>query len=289
MPLVPSPLSRAVRCLAGAALLAISFASPAAAESSAWYVAVGLGADSASTVEHSGSNRDNLCYPDDDCSHLPGGRPEGYRWHYDLDTETGALLELAVGRGFGPLRLELAATQFTNDTDEHTYTGGGYLGGSPRRSADNDIRSGGMAGVDGLRTRAVSINAYYDFAQFGERFTPYLGVGLGLAEVEVSDLFYRSDYRGTQPPSGPPLSFYNSNQLVSFDDTSLSRHLYAGADYRLNDQFLLGLKLAYVRVGNIESRNGYLVHPIADATNVTKISGMDHWSLAVTLKYRFGG
>ncbi len=70
-----------------------------------------------------GHNRETTCYPNDDCSHLPGGIPDGYRWRYDLEADTGVAFEAAIGFMFDGVRLELSASQRNNDL-EQKFSGG---------------------------------------------------------------------------------------------------------------------------------------------------------------------
>ena len=116
--------------LALCAILGLAGASAAQqAKPSGWYVGAGAGINKASGIEQAGHNRDNICYPEDDCSHLVNDRPEGYRWYYDLDADDGAAFDIFIGRAMGAFRLELALAQRKNDV-EQKFTGITYLGGS---------------------------------------------------------------------------------------------------------------------------------------------------------------
>ena len=146
-----------------------------------------------------------------------------------------------------------------------------------------------MSSVGDVRTRTLSLNAYHDFPIAESRITPYLGAGLGLSVVKLSGLHYRSQYSCRPNARCDKPGQYNNRQDVDLSDTVLSGHLYAGADCRVNDRFLLGLKMSYSLMGDIEDRGAYSEHKIADLTNLTEISGIDQWSLMVGLKYLFGG
>ena len=152
---------------------------------SGWYVGAGVGANWSSDMEQMGHNRDTLCYPNDDCSHLPGGMPGGYRWRYDLEADTGVAFEAVIGYMFDSVRLELSASQRKNELDQK-FSGSSYLDGTSIRDAGNDIRSNSMASIGALTTRTLSLNFYYDFPTVANRIIPYLGAGLGLSFVEVS-------------------------------------------------------------------------------------------------------
>ena len=254
---------------------------------SGWYVSAGVGANRSSSMEQVGHNRDTTCYPDEDCSLLPGGTPGGYRWRYDLDAGTGTAFEVLIGRNTGRARLELSAAQRKNDIDQK-FTGITYLDGTLIQDAGNDIQSNATASVGDLTTRTLSLSAYYDFPLAANPITPYLGAGLGLSFVEVSKLHFSTRYTGTQSPSDPPLQSFDSRQDVDLSDTALAKHLYAGAGHCVSDKVMLDLKLAYTHVGDIEDTDGYSVHPVEGLTSLTKVSGIGHGSLTLTLKYLLG-
>ena len=75
-------------------------------------------------------------------------------------------------------------------------------------------------------------------------------------------------------------------------DTVLAGHLHAGVDYGLNDKTLLGLKLTYSMMGDIEASGGYSLHPFherdPDLTNHNTFTGARYWTLTLTVKHLFG-
>ncbi len=94
--------------------------------------------------------------------------------------------------------------------------------------------------------------------------SPYLGGGLGLAFAVVSGLHFSSEYEDTSgdaPAYNPPRSSYNSRQDADLSDTVLAGHLHNGVDYSLNDKTLVGLKLTYSMMGNIDASGRYSLHP----------------------------
>ena len=284
-------LCAAITALAVCAILSMAGTSAAQeARPSGWYVGAGAGVNKTSTVKQAGHNRDNICYPEDDCSHLAGGAPEGYRWYYDLEADEGAALEISVGRTLGAFRLELALAQRKNDL-EQKFTDITYLDGSRSMSAQNsNYESRTSGGVDELTTRTLSLNAYYDFSIAGSRFTPYVGAGVGVSFVELSGVYFQSWYSCRNPASGCEMpEQYNSRQYEDLSDTVLSAHLHAGLDYRMSERVQLGLKLTYSMVGDMEdAEGGYDYHPVAGISNFTTISDMNHWSVMFGVKYFFG-
>ena len=284
------------QCVIAAALVVCAFLSAAGAsfaqeaKPAGWYVGLGLGFNKTTGVEQAGHNRDNICYPEDDCSHLEGGRPEGYRWYYDLDADDGAAFEISVGRTLGAFRLELALAQRKNDVEQKfkdiTYLGGSRIMARPV----SNYQSRAEAHIDDLTTRTLSLNAYYDFSIAGSRFTPYLGAGAGVSFVELSGVYFEAWYSCKDPSTDCDMpEQYNGRQNEDLTDTVLSAHLHAGLDYRMSDKMQLGLKLTYSMVGDMEDVKGnYDFHPIPGISNFTTISGMNHWSVMFGVKYFFG-
>ena len=260
---------------------------------SGWYVGGGIGVNWTSRMDQAGWNRDTYCYPDS-CD-VPGRREDipGYRWAYDLDLDAGSAFEISVGRMFNRWRLEISAAQ-RNNAIEQTFAGITYLDGMPtlQPSEDNRVTSNAMAGIDDLTTRMLSLNAYYDFTDVFERITPYLGVGLGVAFVEIAGVHFSTDYGDLSDPAARDLSFYNSSQSVDISDTVLAGSFYAGTDYSLTDETLLGVKLTYSMMGDIEYTGTYSKHPMhgqdAAFSNHNTFSGPRQFSVMFTAKYLFG-
>ncbi len=272
--------------------LGVLLGAPAMAENAphpGWYVGVGLGVNWLSKMDQAGWNRDSFCYPMDDCSNRD--TIEGYRWFYDLDTDRGNLFEVVIGRGFGNVRLEVSANRRENDIDQK-FTDITYVDGSPiLPDPTSNYTSQSEATIDRLRTQTLQLNAYYDFPLAHSPITPYMGVGVGLSDVKLYGLYFRSEYSctsGCDAKLSPPEA-YNSWQDEDLSDTVFSMHLHAGADYSLGDKLLLGLKLTYSEMDDMRDTGRYIDHPLPDELNHTKISDMDHWSLTLGLKYRLGG
>ena len=250
-----------------------------------WYVAVGVGASRAATMKQAGHNRDTTCYPNEDCSLLPGGMPSGYRWFYDLHSDTGAAFEFAVGRTFHPVRLELAIGRQAMDVAQQ-FTGSTYLDGSAIVPvADSGYTASSTSGVDDLTLHTLSLNAYYDVPLARSRLTPYLGAGLGVAFAELSGLYYQGRYACADDTRCERPERYNGRHDVDLSDTVPAAHLHAGADYRLSDRLRLGLKLSYSMSDDMGSRDAYVYHAVPGLTSFTRISGIQYWSLLLNLKY----
>ena len=258
------------------------------AKPTGWYVGAGLGINKASSIEQAGHNRDTICYPEDDCSHV-GGAPDGYRWYYDLDADEGSAFEVSIGRAMGAFRLELALAQRKNDA-EQKFTDITYLDGSRSMARPvSNYQSDTVSRIDDLTTRTLSLNAYYDFSRPGSRFTPYLGAGVGVSFVELSGVYFEARYSCKDPGSDCDMpEQYDGRQNEDLTDTVLSAHLHAGLDYRVSENMLVGAKLTYSMVGDMEAKGGYDFHPVAGIGNTNEITGMNHFSMMFGVKYFFG-
>ena len=268
----------------------ISHAMAEDSRAAGWYIAIGAGASRAAMMKQAGHNQDTTCYPNDDCSHLPGGMPSGYRWSYVLHPEIAAAFELAVGRTFHPVRLELSVSRRTFDMEQE-FTGLSYVDGSARVPAqDSGYTSSTTAGVDDLTVHALLLSAYYDVPLAGSRATLYLGAGVGLSFVELSGLHYRSRYRCTDDERCQQPERYDGRQDIDLTDTVPSVHAHAGVDYRLGDRLLLGLKLTSSWMDDMRQRDPYAYHAVPGMTSFTRISGVsgapiNYGTLLLSVKY----
>ena len=263
---------------------------------SGWYLGGSIGSNWASDMDQEGWNRDPLCYPTDACFDAdPVPEIPGYRWRYDIDATAGAEFELSAGRIFDRTRLELSLGQRKNNTDQMFRSITDYDGTPMEERRGGSVVSDTRASIDNLTLRTFSLNAYYDFPDAYRGISPYFGGGLGPAFVKVSGVRFSNDYQDTSGNAqayDPPLSFYNSRQDTDLSDTVVAAHLHAGADYSLNNKTLLGLKLTYSMMGDIEVRSRYLLHPLherdPDFPNHNMFTDTRHWTLAFTVKFLFG-
>ena len=190
---------------------------------------------------------------------------------------------------------ELSLAQRKNGLDQMFYSITDYDGMPMQERRGTTVVSNSRASIDNLTARTLSLNAYYDFPDAVRGISPYLGAGLGPAFVKVSGLHFSTDYEdmsGNAQAYDSPLSFYNSRQDADLSDTVLAGYLHAGADYSLNDKTLLGLKLTYSMMGEIEATGKYSHHPFhaqdPDLTNHNTFTGPRSWALTLTVKRLFG-
>ncbi len=285
--------------IVGAIMMGFIASGEAGAESgrSGWYIGGGIGANWTYQMDQVGWNRDIYCYPDSSACAMPGPSADipGYRWAYNIDSDAGSAFEIAVGRMFNRWRLEFSAAQRNNAIEQKfksiTYLDGRSAPAPAPDSPSNNVTSNAMSRIDDLTTRTLSVNAYYDFTDVFERITPYVGIGLGVAFVEISGVHFSTRYEDPEDPARD-LSAFDSTQDADLSDTVFVGNFYAGTDYSLTDETLLGVKLTYSMMGDVEHTGTYSKHPMHAQDpafpNHNTFSGPRQLSVMFTVKYLFG-
>ena len=247
------------------AFLCASFTSSTATAESEWYFSAGTGVALHSGIDQEGWNEDTVCYPTDACfDNDPVPSVPGYRWRYAIDTDSGAGLELTLGRQWGGLRIEVSAAQSRTDLEQQ-FTSIEYLDGSERLPRNASVVADVTTSIGDLTLRYVTFSAYRDFRASGSRVTPYLGIGVGAAFASVRDLRFSADYRDPSPvpPAyDPPLTFYGSRQNAEHSDVVPALHAHAGIDYSVGRNTLIGAKLTCSRIEGTADDGAYLRHPM---------------------------
>ncbi len=153
---------------------------------------------------------------------LPAGAPVSWSTEFD----DGMFYSLAFGRKFDSFRLEAEYSWSEADIDGHR---GVNAGGIDLSAIDAGVLISGNVGNLGVSTAALvadgrgdidtdtwMLNAYYDF-DLGNRFTPYVGLGLGLSN---SELVFQ--------PSGVP--------VLSDEDSVFAWQVMGGVSYAYSDR-----------------------------------------------------
>ena len=263
---------------------------------SAWYIAGAAGWSGSKSLDQEGWNRDDLCYPDMACfGQEPPVAISGYRWRYDIDLDGGAAFEIGAGRYIGRARVEVAVGQQRNSADQNFAALSYYDGSALPPPPDTPADANSEAWIDRLNTRHISLDAYYDFPNAWGSLSPYLGVGLGRARVEIAGLHYSSDYQDTGAAAtrfDPPLEFYDSSQNADLADDVLLWRLHAGADYPLSRHTLLGLKLTWSGTRSFEVTAPYDTHAQHQSnpefSNTNAFGSISRFSAALTVRRLFG-
>lgn len=279
----PPPAARAgtnnvfaalLAALAGLVLGGAVHAGDAAARSG-FYLSAGAGASWLGDFRQKGRNREQDCYYDNCAAPASHG---GYRWNYAVDTDTGFQYDLAAGWLWNRLRFEVAAGQSRNGAT-HSFRGLRFFNGGIPGNRNPADASDDSSGIGRVEIRSLFASVYYDFAERGG-FIPYLGAGIGKADVTVESVRFSS-------------IFTNDNRRIIQDedmgDSSYAWQAHAGFDYRVRRDLLAGLKVSYTDLSDFSDTELYDEHTREpNLTNTTRFAGMSRWSALFTVKYLFG-
>ncbi len=219
-----------------------------------------------------------------------------------FDGGSGILAGLAVGYRLGSFRIEgeyfYRGTRY-GSTDEPIFSDGW------KPSDSTQYNDGVEDAVDNLMSHNVFANVYYDY-RTTSKFTPYVGIGLGLARVSVD---YRT--RWHRNPNGDEINVIPAsygvelNQrlagLLSNDEATMSDTLFgyqalAGVDYQVSDPLTIGLKFRYAMFGEFEDDSEYtrlrghasvagnLRRPV---TYYIRTDDIQFWGVSLNMKYQF--
>jgi opacity protein-like surface antigen len=100
-------------------------------------------------------------------------------------------------------------------------------------------------------------NAYYDFANRESGFTPYVGIGLGLANTKMRRTLNAYEAQCGDPTCSPALETPDTSfsGTVSNRDLTFAASLMAGATYRLTDVTSLDFNYRFLFVTEPEGAN----------------------------------
>ena len=172
------------------------------------YVSGNLGIAMASDSDWSNPALDSI---------LPGTR-------MTLKSDSGLAFSGAIGGGLSNnVRLEAEVAYQKNDLDRANV--------SIPRVGSATVGMGGDTS-----STALLVNGYFDFVN-SSAFTPFIGAGLGFANVGVSPSFTYSGYGTT---SG------------SADETVFAYQLGAGVNYAINEKISFDVKYRYFRTSDPE-------------------------------------
>ena len=232
-----------------------------------------------------------------------------------FDGGSGILAGLAVGYRLGSFRVEgeyfYRGTRY-GSTDEPVFSDGW----KPRRypSDTTQYLDGVEDAVDNLMSHNVFANLYYDY-RTDSKFTPYVGVGLGLARVSVD---YRT--RWHRNPNGESdhgypgslsrqrkrtiyaaelnkrLAGLLSNDEATMTDTLFGYQALAGVDYQVSEPLTIGLKFRYAMFGEFEDDSDYTRlrghdsmagDPREPVTYYIRTDDIQFWGVSLNMKYQF--
>lgn len=98
-----------------------------------------------------------------------------------------------------------------------------------------------------LSIQSYMLNGYYDFHNT-TKFTPYVGIGFGMAKIEYDDFGAYDEYIAGVWDSGSG-HYHTSKKKLAYN-------ISAGASYDLTDRFALDLGLRYIDYGSFSDSYG---------------------------------
>ncbi len=235
----------------------------------------------------------------------------GDKWTDDFDGGVGVLAGLALGYRLGDFRIEgeylYRAT--THDDESETDLSGVDFTKKKEEEEMEEV----ISVVDDVLSHNFFANLYYDY-NTGSKFTPYVGVGVGVARVSLDYLnrFKRNDdpdvIKTFKNPDGSScdtqdclalnsrLAGTTSIARAKLSDTLFGYQVLAGVDYRVSEPVTVGLKFRWADFGEFESdpREGDQLRS-HDATNnrgdrvrynVTT-EDIQFWGVSLNMKYQF--
>ena len=157
--------------------------------------------------------------------------------------------------------------------------------------------------VDSVFSHNFFANLYYDFRS-DSKFTPYLGIGVGFANVSVE---YRTLWHRTNDIS-MITSFAGNDALkrelagslttdrATLSDTLFGYQALAGVDYQVSDPVTIGLKFRWADFSEFEDESAYdrlrghasvAGNPPRPVTYYIRTDDIQFWGVSVNMKYQF--
>ncbi len=170
----------------------------------------------------------------------------------ELDFDTGGLFGGQLGYKFrgtrmGRFRAEAELSYRKNDVDEIVFNGIDRIG-----SGEEEVLTGLM-------------NLFYDINAHSKRFIPFVGAGIGLANIDADIA-------------------YSPGAFIDDDDTTFAYQFMAGAEYKLTKEFsLIGDARYFALDDPVLTRFG----GPAPAAFVDLDSEYDSFSTTLGLRYNF--
>ena len=252
------------------ALTAISaFAFGTAAQASDVYISGSVGLTDQSSSSNQGETGAFTTGNLGDGSTLDVAAGTSYGW--DTEFDGGSVFAIELGKKFdNGFRLGLEGLRSKADVDTHTGVtlGGGAIGSLDAASIASSPDPLGVTvaqvvadGQGDISQSALFANLYYDFNKDG-MLQPYLGAGIGIADVEV-------DYR----PS--------DIQVIDDSETKFAYQGKAGVTLAFDSPLEFFGEVAYRKTSDVETEN-VLFPGTLDIEN-------EQTSFSAGLRYKFGG
>ncbi len=173
-------------------------------------------------------------------------------WWNEVDRGVGILAGVTLGYRWGNLRPEGEYLYRITTYDDRSNTGVGDAVLVGKVDQELQVADGG---VDDVLSHNFFANLYYDFTS-DSRFTPYLGVGVGVAQVSL-DYFSRWQRNGdpeaiktfVDRELRDKLAGTTSIAMAKLSDRLPGYQVLGGVDYQVSDPFTMGLKFRWADFG----------------------------------------
>ena len=237
----------------------------------------------------------------------------GDAWSNALDGGMGFLAGLALGYRLGDFRVEgeyfYRGTTYDSESDSN-------LSGPPQTTTKAQQEVEEVKGaIDDVLSHNFFANLYYDYHS-GSKFTPYVGVGLGVAQVSLDwyNRWKRNDdpqYITTFCESGPSncdadlnakLAGTTSVTNANLSDLLFGYQVLAGVDYQISDPMTIGLKFRWADFGEFEDGEEWEQLRSHESTNsldpndsprnrrvqyALMTDDIQFWGISLNMKYQF--
>ncbi len=216
-----------------------------------------------------------------------------------FDGGSGILAGMAVGYRLGSFRVEgeYFYRNTNHDSTANSFPAGTAPGGGYEVIEDH---------VDDVLSHNFFANLYYDYRS-DSKFTPYLGIGIGLAKVSVD---YRTLWQRSTDPA--QITVFERGKLgeelnqklvgsLTYDQAKMSDTLFgyqalAGVDYQVSEPLTIGLKFRYADFGEFEAESAYTKlrghesvagNPPVPVTYYIRTDDIQFWGVSLNMKYQF--
>lgn len=266
-----------------------------------WYMGMDLGFAKAPDLKVDGGDNDVPTTCDGffvDTPTCDQNRPLTSFWN-EVDGGTGILAGAALGYRLGDFRVEGEYFYRTTTHDGRSDTQGLDQDTERKRGQELEKLDGG---VDDVLSHNFFANLYYDFNS-DSRFTPYVGVGVGVAQVSMD--FFSRWKRHYDPDKIETFEVASQNQRVAgtttiadkkLTDTLFGYQALAGVDYRVSDPVSIGLKFRWADFGEFKDEAEWdqlRSHDSARAPGGPRVryfvmtDDIQFWGLSLNMKYAF--
>ncbi len=279
-----------------------------------WYMGMDLGFAKGQDMDMAGSDndlstQDDIFWNGKKDAYQRTGNEERTTWMNPVDGGTGILAGFSLGYRLGNFRGEGEYFYRSTTHDSRSNTVGLDPATERKRGEELQILDGG---VDDVLSHNFFANLYYDFNS-DSRFTPYVGVGVGVAQVSL-DYFSRwqrhhdprciSTFTGGGPGCNQTNADNELNRALAgsttiaerkLTDTLFGYQVLAGVDYQLSDPVSIGLKFRWADFGEFEDEAEWDRLRSHDSTNGDGVrvrykvmtDDIQFWGLSLNMKYAF--